>query len=231
MRYSYSKIATFKDCPLRFKYAYIDNIKPKIPNSMLRGNFMHSILENIGKDITYERFEYVLKNISWPLELPESEVKSAISSVDKWFNLERFRDVVAVEKAFSIRLEGFELTGRIDRIDRLYDKTFSIIDYKTGYFNDYDGLQLQIYALVGYRLYDADDIVVKYEFIDRNETVAKSIQREQAEEFSKVLIGYMSEIEMAINSNYFPPYVSQKCRKCVFNDICSAYNKMEDKHE
>jgi putative RecB family exonuclease len=231
MRYSYSKIAAFRECPLKFKYAYIDNIKPAIPNSMLRGNFMHLILENIGKEITYERLEYVLKNISRPVELPEREVQSAISSIDKWFNLERFRDVVAVEKVFSIRLGTFELTGRIDRIDRLYDKTFAIIDYKSGYFNSYNGLQLQIYALVGYRLYDADEVIVKYEYIDRNETSAHSIQREQSEEFSKILIEYMSEIENSIQSNYFPPSLGPECKRCVFNDICSAYNKKENKHE
>ena len=206
MRYSYSKIATFKDCPLRFKYAYIDNIKPKIPNSMLRGNFMHSILENIGKDITYERFEYVLKNISWPLELPESEVKSAISSVDKWFNLERFRDVVAVEKAFSIRLEGFELTGRIDRIDRLYDKTFSIIDYKTGATiptqREVDkNLQLCFYALAASKIptepfgKPVEKIKLSLYYLDEQEKISTTRTAKQLDDAIKEIFRVKEGIE------------------------------------
>jgi RecB family exonuclease len=163
MIYSYSKISTFKKCPLQFKYAYIDNIKVPIPSNIKRGEYMHTILENVGKDVSYENFEYIMNSVIPPLELSEKEIESAKKSLYKWFSLARFGNIVDVEKTFSININEYIITGRIDRIDRI-NNTYSIVDYKTGYVN-YNDLQLNIYAIAAYQLYTADEIIIKYLYL------------------------------------------------------------------
>ncbi|MEM0144038.1 MAG: PD-(D/E)XK nuclease family protein [Candidatus Parvarchaeum sp.] len=229
MRYSYTKIATYKDCALKFKYAYIDNIKPLPSSATIRGEFMHKILENIGVDVSYEKMEYVTDNIQLPQDLDIKQAQNALESIKKWFTLERFHNIVAVEKFFELNIGDYVLVGKIDRIDRLFDNTYEVIDYKTGHTNNYDLLQLNIYALATYKLFNADEVIVRFEYIDTGETRRYSTQKQQSDEFERILIDYMSNIQKSIDSNDFPPNVAPRCRTCLFRDMCTAYNTSQNK--
>ncbi|MEM3829956.1 MAG: PD-(D/E)XK nuclease family protein, partial [Conexivisphaerales archaeon] len=193
------------------------------------GEFMHKILENIGVDVSYEKMEYVADNIQLPQNLDVKQAQSAIESVKKWFTLERFHDIVAVEKFFELNIGDYVLVGKIDRIDRLFDNTYEVIDYKTGRTNNYDLLQLNIYALATYKLFNADEVIVRFEYIDTGETQRYSTQKQESDEFEKILIDYMSSIQRSIDSNNFPPTISARCRTCLFKDMCEAYNNSQDK--
>ena len=49
--YSFSKISLFEQCPLKFKFNYIDKIGVFVPNLALeRGSYIHTLLENDTKD-------------------------------------------------------------------------------------------------------------------------------------------------------------------------------------
>jgi len=47
MIYSHSRLAAFEQCPLRFKFQYIDKLKPDIKQSIegFLGNKVHDTLE------------------------------------------------------------------------------------------------------------------------------------------------------------------------------------------
>ena len=51
--YSYSKLNTFKQCPLKFKFRYIDKIIPKIERTIEAhlGSVVHETLEWIYKQV------------------------------------------------------------------------------------------------------------------------------------------------------------------------------------
>ena len=51
MIYSYSRLGTFEQCPLRYKFKYIDKITPTIPGTIEGhlGSSVHKVLEWIYK--------------------------------------------------------------------------------------------------------------------------------------------------------------------------------------
>ena len=61
--------------------------------------------------------------------------------------------ILETERRFKIEVEGAQVKGRLDRLDRLSNGDVAIIDYKTGKPKTQDdaddSLQLSIYALAG----------------------------------------------------------------------------------
>jgi len=55
--YSYSKIVSYETCPLRYKYAYIDNIEPEAEETAEQylGARVHEALEKLYRNIWYEK--------------------------------------------------------------------------------------------------------------------------------------------------------------------------------
>ncbi|HPC10111.1 MAG TPA: PD-(D/E)XK nuclease family protein, partial [archaeon] len=57
MDFSYSRIETFKQCPLKFKYNYLE--KPEIPPSTtiesFLGTIVHSTLQKLYEDLKYSK--------------------------------------------------------------------------------------------------------------------------------------------------------------------------------
>ena len=55
--YSHSRLSAFEQCPLRFKFQYIDRIKPDIEQSIegFLGNKVHDTLEYIYKEVANGR--------------------------------------------------------------------------------------------------------------------------------------------------------------------------------
>ena len=68
--------------------------------------------------------------------------------VKQWLSLESERPeftINALEKTISLNLQGFQVRGRIDRIDRLANGQLMLIDYKTGQFRSAAMLETPLY--------------------------------------------------------------------------------------
>src|SRR3989338_5719784 len=82
MRISYSALETFKRCPLKFKFQYIDKIKTPKSKEAVFGTLLHSalkILHEPGLIIPTE--EEILKYITdnWDASLYASEQESTLA--------------------------------------------------------------------------------------------------------------------------------------------------------
>jgi len=146
MRISYSALETFKRCPLKFKFQYVDKIRTPKSKDALFGTLLHSalkILHEPGLIIPAE--EDILKFISdkWDPSIYSSEQESTLNfaqaiKIMKDYYAKNYPSqftVLALETMFEVPLQvaGQQhlLTGKIDRVDKTQDGLLEVIDYKT----------------------------------------------------------------------------------------------------
>jgi RecB family exonuclease len=146
MRISYSALETFKRCPLKFKFQYIDKIRTPKSKDALFGTLLHSalkILHEPGLIVPTE--EDILKFISdkWDASIYSSEQESTLNfaqaiKIMKDYYAKNYPSqftVLALETMFEVPLQiGAEkhlLTGKIDRVDKNENGLLEVIDYKT----------------------------------------------------------------------------------------------------
>ncbi|MCM8798356.1 MAG: PD-(D/E)XK nuclease family protein [Candidatus Omnitrophica bacterium] len=160
MEYSSSSLNTYLHCPLRFYYQYVLGLQEREdvfdgPEGQDIGRFIHELLAEtfsrfIGKKFFIdEKFEeYFLKVLEkrFAEEFRNRRKADAflIEEVVK-FRMEHFlreeaergvEEIICLEKTFKGKIEfcgsNFRFQAIVDRLDRLSDGTFLILDYKTG---------------------------------------------------------------------------------------------------
>ena len=186
--YSHSRLNTFEQCPLKFKYRYIDKIKPEIEKTIEAhlGNVVHDSLEwlyNSVKEIKIPTIDELITyfSIKWQDEFSKEIliVKKKLTEKDYFNNGVRFLldyyikhrpfddGTVECEKEISIELdENTKIKGFIDRlVHNIETGEYEVHDYKTGNFLpnqkqiDKDR-QLALYSIAIKEIYGEDKKVI-----------------------------------------------------------------------
>ena len=125
----------------------------------------------------------------------------------------------ALEKDFSINLNGNKFVGSIDRIDKIKDE-IEIIDYKTGNVKKSlsadDKFQLEIYNLVANKLFNITPSKLTFYYLEEGkhssfEPKVKSLKKTE----EKIL-----NIIKRIKRSKFKPTAGWQCQFCDYKDIC-----------
>ena len=157
---NYSKLRAYLDCPFLFRFIYVERkFAPQTPFSSL-GLSVHKAIGryharpgDLGDLIAYYEDEWLHQGYGTPQESMEFYNKGALV-LEKWWAhfQEHPAQVLYSEKHFEFPFEKWRIKGTIDRVDRLYDGSVELLDYKMGFEdrNEWDvagSLQLAIYAL------------------------------------------------------------------------------------
>jgi RecB family exonuclease len=165
-----SKLATYEDCPRRYKYAYVDRpTPPKGPpwahNSL--GASVHTALRNWYGLAPERRNPGTLPTLlraTWVSDgyRDEEQERAAFRMALGWLEgyvagLDPSHDPVGVERVVAAKTGLLAFNGRADRIDRRGDELV-IVDYKTGrYVADADDARgssaLALYAYASSRVF------------------------------------------------------------------------------
>jgi putative RecB family exonuclease len=154
--YSHSRLSTFEQCPLKFKFRYIDNLIPDIPQSIegFLGNRVHDTLEWIYNEVAKNRTLELDEVIKFYVDAWNKEFVNEIKIVredlnaehyfnqgikfliDYFLNNSPFKDnTIATEKLIEVTLDSegkYKLQGYVDRLVHNKDtNVFEIHDYKT----------------------------------------------------------------------------------------------------
>src|SRR5947199_2100690 len=134
---SASDIETYRTCPLKYKFARVFRIPAEPTLNQRFGIFVHQVLErwhagagDMGMlmDIAWRRGGFGVSD-----EERQLRVK-AERALERY--LERCRaeegEPTWFERPFAFRLGPHLLRGRVDRVDRLPEGGYELIDYKTG---------------------------------------------------------------------------------------------------
>ncbi|VAY87992.1 FIG00388203: hypothetical protein [hydrothermal vent metagenome] len=193
--WSATSLKTYLQCKRKYYFHYIKRLKEHSislkPQGYEVGNIIHKVLEQlvINDSLT-------ISNINTQLSIYQNNNPYLTMDLEVWKKklvnfvyMEKARkedgsSVYAVEKSFNFVHNGIALKGTIDRMDRLSDGTYCILDYKTSnnlkvdtpktYEKSYD-FQLEFYFLsqekkiissVGY--YDLFNTTIKNEIMLEN---------------------------------------------------------------
>jgi len=155
-RYSHSRIETYYNCPLCFKFRYIDKLKTEVTGSVeaFLGSRIHSALEKLYRDRRFMKKNTLEALISYYNSDWEKNWNAGIEIVRKEYTPENYRAmgvkflgdyyrrhepfdegmVIGLEKKVNLPLDKdkkYSLIGFIDRLMIRKDGTYEIHDYKT----------------------------------------------------------------------------------------------------
>jgi DNA helicase-2/ATP-dependent DNA helicase PcrA len=234
---SYSQLETFKQCPLKYKYRYILGI-PTLPSHALNfGTTMHRTLrdyhrEDLFKDSSIKRL----------LEIYEGHFKENSEGYESLRHKQmRFSDGQKIlenyykeapqrlgkpeflEKKFTIKINGIPLIGSIDRLDKMADGSFEVVDYKTGSdkkakFIDKDE-QLTIYALAARDVLNITPKSLALYFLETGKKATTTRTDKQLDEKK----GELAETIKEVGRSQFNAKPSILCHYCDFKDLCPSF--------
>lgn len=249
--YSHSKISTFEQCPLKFKYRYIDKIKPLVEKTIEAhlGSAVHSALEWLyakTKDKVVPTIDELIVKYTdeWQKDFKDNFliVKKELSAQD-YFNkgveflvtyyLEHkpFEDnTIEVEKEIFITLDPdgkYKVRGFIDRLAyNLKTNEYEIHDYKTANSPPSKerlekDRQLALYSIAIKELFGADKEIC---LVWHYLAFNKRIRiRKSNKQLSELKQETIKKIKKIEAATEFPPHKSRLCDWCEYKSICPAW--------
>jgi DNA helicase-2/ATP-dependent DNA helicase PcrA len=230
---SASDIETYRSCPLKYKFARVFRI-PSEPTVHQRfGIVVHQVLERFHAGTGARTLPEMLGllDAAWRRggfgdSQEERQLRGkAESSLTRY--LERFRsddaEPVWFERQFSFRLGPHTLRGRVDRVDRLPDGAFELIDYKTGRPRSAaqlrDDVQLSLYAVGAREAWQLEAAHGSYYYVLDDEKV----RLEAAGQDRTQITDTVMEVAEGIGSQGFEPTPSYAtCSRCDYRIACPA---------
>jgi len=248
MRLSYSALQTFRRCPLKFKFEYLDKLPAPKSKEALFGTLVHSALKMMHEPgILIPTEEEVLKFIAnkWDSSIYGSEQEStlafaqAIKMMKDYYakNYPSQFNVVALEIPFEVPVmannETHLITGKIDRIDKTENGMFEVIDYKTtkkmpSQADVEKDLQLALYHLGVINRWpkiknEGRPVKVSLYFLKHGEKLSSLRQAEQVEEVQASAIKTIEDIANAQKTGQFDPLPNPLCDWCAYQRHCPFF--------
>lgn len=233
MRLSYSSISTYLNCPLAYKYRYVERMPTKRTSALAFGSSLHAALAKFYKvpvpkpPSLEELLSFLEKNWEKEPYTDEAEEKAYFKHAQEVLtnfyhtNIEDFRIPLSLEEKIQIKLDSCDLSVIIDRLDKLGDGTYEIIDYKTSrrlpprHRVDTD-LQLSIYHLATEKHWGITPDRLSLYFLLPNQKMTTSRTKEQIQETKEIIKQVVANIE----EKKFEPKENPLCPWCDFQKLC-----------
>jgi RecB family exonuclease len=236
LRLSYSSISTYENCPLQYRYRYLEKLPGRRTPALAFGEALHEALR-----AWYHQpvpvpppVEHLLASLdeAWDPSVyasPEEErtykdhAREVLSAYHRT-NSGSFRIPVALEQRFEIEVDGVTVSGIIDRMDRHPDGSYEIIDYKTSRrlpplrFIERD-LQLSIYYLAAYEVWGIRPEKLTLYFLLPGQPLTSTRTPADAEATRSRIAG----VAARIRSGEFPARENPLCNWCDYQALCPLF--------
>ncbi len=234
---SYSSLLTYIQCPYRYKKRYIEHIKdgkPLLFTSL--GLSLHSTLSRFYRGVLIG--EYSVSSVdslctilqqNWisrgyaDKEEEQTWLSRAKQMLVNYLDSDLSKVIPSeIERTFKAELGRIILFGKIDRIDRLNDGSYEIIDYKVGGFESLEEHQAQELQTAVYYLGANHGLGLKVSKISYYYLIlSKKITIEKLPEidFHKYI---ESIVTMLTQDKEFHPRRNLFCQNCTFEGTCSV---------
>src|SRR4051812_20141547 len=230
---SATDIETYRTCPLKYKFARVFRIPSEPTMNQRFGILVHQVLERWhgGTDGPGLPELLGLLEAGWRRGgFGDSEEErqfraKATQALVKYHD--RFREddgePVWFEKAFAFRLGPHLLRGRVDRVDRLPDGGYELIDYKTGRPKTpaqlREDVQLSLYAVGARESWQLDAASQSYYYVLDDEKVPVERSDEDRDWITETVF---SVAEGILGQGFEPTPSWAACSMCDYRIACPA---------
>src|SRR3989344_4045712 len=247
MLFSHSRISTFEQCPLKFRFQYIDKAETEEVEGVeaFLGSRVHEVLEKLYRDLKFQKLNTLEELISYYLEQWKKNWHDEVQIVREEYNERNYRlmgekfitdyynrykpfdsdRTIALEQRITIEIQGNKIQGFIDRLS-FSDGRYEIHDYKTTASLpeqaklDMDR-QLALYAIAVRNMFrDAKKIDLVWHFLAFDKEMRSERTDEQLQELENEVLESIQAIELACDTEKFPAKESVLCDWCEFRPIC-----------
>jgi putative RecB family exonuclease len=242
-----SKVSSFKDCALAFKFSAIDRI-PEPPSPWTaKGTLVHRALERLFGEAPADRtLDAALHHLElarpevmehWEyadLELSEEEAVEFFADAEvlvrNYFQLEDPTRINAIglELRLGADVGSLNLRGIIDRLDMDDDGELIVTDYKTGRAPsvNYEQTRLggvQFYSFLCEQLFGKRPKHVQLLHLREPVAIISTPSDQSTAAFQRKVTALWAAVERACERDDFRPHPSGLCDYCTYKPYCPAW--------
>jgi DNA helicase II / ATP-dependent DNA helicase PcrA len=232
---SASDLTLYLTCPLKYKFARVFGIPQEPTINQRFGILMHNVLERFHKEppepgdelrALNRLFESGWRRTGFGKTDDELQYRDRGREALRVY-WERERDSesepVWLERKFDFKVADHHVRGRVDRVDKLPDGNYELIDYKTGERKtdeDLDtDLQLALYRLAAREAWNIEAAFASYDYVLDAEKVAAPTKPDDAERVERTVV----TVGEGVLSQDFEPRPSPRvCSWCDYRLVCPA---------
>jgi putative RecB family exonuclease len=242
-----SSIASFKQCPLAFKFSYVQRLPEPPSAAASKGTLVHHALELLMSRPGPERtIDNALADLATAtdalaehpdfteLALSDDEWQvfhaSAAALVHKYFTLEDPTTVNAIglELKLEAQLDGVKVRGIIDRLDLDEHGELVVVDYKTGSvpgerFEAKSLAGVHMYALLCEQMLGRRPVQVRLYYLSKPEAIIATPTEQTVNGVAKRTTALWSAVAGACARDDFRPNPGRLCDYCTFKPYCPVY--------
>lgn len=246
--FSHTRISTYKQCGLRYKFKYVDHKDASFDNTIeaFMGDLVHRTLEKLYTDLKYEKKNDVEDLISHYNELWGDEWTEDVLVVKDEYDANNYKDqgermireyyesyhpfdhnTIGIETQHRYQLtDEHDVSVRIDRLDNPEQGVYEIHDYKTS--NHFptqeeaeEDAQLATYALGVKDMFpDAEQIKLIWHYLAFDKEVVVEKSWEELDIIEEQLVGVIHDIE---DTEDYEPTKSPLCHYCGYQPDCPLW--------
>jgi putative RecB family exonuclease len=242
-----SSVSSFKECPLAFRFSYLERL-PEPPSPWTtKGTLVHRALELLLDrppdertldaglaDLARARIELAPHPDFADLDLTDEEWATfdsdAETLVQKYFQLEDPRTVrpIGLELKLEANLGPTRLRGIIDRLELDEHGEFVVTDYKTGSvpseFWEAKSLNgVHMYALLCERMLGRRPARVQLFYLSKPEAIIATPTDQSIKGVERRTTAMYQAIAQACERDDFRPRPGRLCDFCTFKPYCPAH--------
>ncbi len=244
MKLSYSAINTYELCPAKYRFQYEEKLPTGTSPALSFGDSLHRTLYRF-----HDRPVPVAPTLAELHEMLDGEWVSAgyrdpseeetyrqhawqVLSDYHRENADSFRIPAALEFRFTVEIEGAQVSGVIDRMDRIPGGGYEIIDYKTNRRLppkdrvDRD-LQLSVYYLAAKEIWGIEPERLTLYFLLPGERMTTFRTPADADELRRRI----ATVAERIAAGKFEPRQNPLCDWCDFQARCPLFRHKYEKEQ
>jgi len=246
--YSHSRLSTFENCPLQYRFRYIDKIKLDEAETIeaFMGSRVHETLEKLYKDIRLSKTNTLEDLLSFYNENWQKYYSGDIRVVREGYSPQNYKDTGAkciteyyaryrpfdgdktlgLEQMIQFDIGGHKLRGYIDRLSSRTDGTYEIHDYKTSqhlplqlHFDS--DRQLALYQIGVQEMFnDAREVELVWHYLVHDREIRSRRMQDDLLELKSDVAALIETIERAEEGYDFPAVESKLCDWCEYQSLC-----------